>query len=76
MTTPTPDRAPLLTVVRERWIAIVLVILTVAFILQNRNRVDINLFWMHVSMPLWLVLFLITAIGVAIGYLVSRRRHR
>lgn len=76
MTTPTPDRTPLSTFLRERWIAIVLVILTATFILQNRNRVDINLFWMHAGMPLWLVLFLIAAIGAAIGYLVSRRRHR
>lgn len=76
MTTPTPDRTPLVTFARERWVAIVLVILTAAFIVQNRNRVDINLFWMHASMPLWLVLFLIAAIGAVIGYLVSRRRHR
>lgn len=76
MTTPKSDRTPLSTLVRERWIAIVLVVLTAIFILQNRNRVDINLFWMHASMPLWLVLFLIAAIGAAIGYLVSRRRHR
>lgn len=76
MTTPTPDRTPLMTFVRERWVAIVLVILTFSFIVQNRNRVDINLFWLHLSWPLWLVLALIAAIGSVIGYLASRRRHR
>ncbi|MFI5428537.1 lipopolysaccharide assembly protein LapA domain-containing protein [Aeromicrobium sp. UC242_57] len=76
MSTPSSHKTPLITLIRERWIAIVLVVLTVLFIVQNRNQVDINLFWIHVRMSLWLVLFVMAAIGAAIGYLASRRRHR
>lgn len=64
------------TFVRERWVALVLTIVTIMFVVQNRERVQINLFWMHVRMPLWFVLTSITVVGIAIGYLVARRRHR
>lgn len=76
MTTPSTPRTPVSTLLRERWLAIVLAVLTIMVIAQNRNRVDINLFWLHVSMRLWLVLFLIAAIGAVIGFLVARRRYR
>lgn len=74
---PSPaHRTPVLTLVRERWVAIVLVILTVAFVAQNRNRVDLNLFWIHWRMQLWFVLLVIAAVGAVIGYMVSRQRRR
>lgn len=76
MTKPPPDRTPVLAFVRERWMALVLTIVTITFVVQNRERAQINLFWMHVRMPLWLVLIAITVIGVAIGYLAAHRRHR
>lgn len=69
-------RTPLLTLVRERWVAIVLLILTVAFVAQNRNRVDLNLFWIHWRMQLWFVLLVMAAVGAVIGYIVSRQRRR
>ena len=76
MTTSSPDRTPVSTFVRERWVALVLVILTAAFVAQNRNRVDLNLFWMHMSMPLWLVLVIIALVGAVIGFVLARLRRR
>lgn len=76
MTTSPHDRTPILTLVRERWVAIVIAILTVAFVAQNRNRVDLNLFWLHLDPPLWLVMTVMVLIGAVVGQLWSRRRRR
>jgi putative membrane protein len=73
--TSTPDRTPILTVLRERWVAIVLVILTAAFVAQNRNRVELDLFWMNLRLPLWLVMTVIAAVGVVVGLTMSNRRR-
>ncbi|MET0931594.1 MAG: LapA family protein [Aeromicrobium sp.] len=75
MTSPR-DRTPILTVARERWVTIVLVVVTISFVAQNRNRVDLNLFWMHLRPPLWLVMTIMAVIGAVIGWLASRRRRR
>lgn len=75
MTTSPSHRTPILTFVRERWLAIVLVILSVLFVAQNRNRVDFNMFWIHLRMPLWFVLLVMVAVGAVVGALVARRRR-
>lgn len=76
MPTSQPHRTPLSTLVRERWLAIVLVILSVLFVAQNRNRVDFNLFWIHLRMPLWFVLLAMVVIGAVVGFLGARQRRR
>jgi len=58
------------------WLAIVLFIIVCVFIGQNRERTRIDLFWLHLTSPLWLVLALTTAIGLVIGLLAGRRRER
>jgi putative membrane protein len=60
--------------IRARWLPILLVILIVVFIAQNHNRVSIDLFWIHVKSPLWLVLLVTTLVGFLIGGLLMRRR--
>lgn len=76
MTTSPSHRTPLSTIVRERWLTIVLVMVTIAFVAQNRNRVDLNMFWIHVRWPLWLVLVAMAIVGAALGLAVGRRRRR
>jgi uncharacterized integral membrane protein len=69
------SRTSLLTIARERWIAIVLIVVTATFVAQNRNRVDFNLFWLHWRMPLWFVLVVIAAIGAIVGFVIARHRE-
>lgn len=76
MPTSQPHRTSLSTIVRERWLAIVLVVLAVLFVAQNRNRVDFNLFWIHLRMPLWFVLLVMVVVGVVVGILAARQRRR
>lgn len=69
-------RTSLPTILRERWLAIVLVVLSVLFVAQNRNRVDFNLFWIHLRMPLWFVLLVMLVVGAVVGMLAARQRRR
>jgi uncharacterized integral membrane protein len=62
--------------VRRRLVlALVLVVLVVVFIAQNRDRVQISFFTVDVSAPTWLLLAIMTLIGVAVGALLGRGRR-
>jgi putative membrane protein len=58
------------------WLALVLVVLALVFILQNRQDAAIQLFMIVVTAPLWITLVVCTAIGILIGALMSRRGRR
>jgi lipopolysaccharide assembly protein A len=60
----------------RHWLAIVLVVLTVVFIVQNTVRHEIHLLWVSVEAATWLVLTVIFLLGVATGWLLHRRRRR
>ncbi|WP_236077661.1 DUF1049 domain-containing protein [Rhodococcus sp. P1Y] len=51
-----------------------LVILAVVFIAENRYRTTIELFWLKITSPLWLILLVLFAVGFAAGRLSARRR--
>jgi uncharacterized integral membrane protein len=55
-------------------VALVIAVVTVAFIVQNRGRVSINLFTINVSAPVWLVLTIMVLIGMGLGALLRGRR--
>ena len=61
---------------RRRWLAIVLVIVAVIFILQNRSQASLSLFNLNIVMALWLILAIVFIVGLLAGFLLSRRRHR
>jgi uncharacterized integral membrane protein len=59
-------------------VGLVIVVLLVIFIVQNRQPVDVILIWGKVAVPLALVIFLMLAVGFVAGYLVAwatRRPH-
>ncbi|MCM3660537.1 LapA family protein [Georgenia satyanarayanai] len=58
------------------WVGLALAVLAIAFVVQNRGEVRIELFWLSVGAPMWLVLLLIFLVGWAVGALVRRRRAR
>ena len=59
----------------RHWLAIVLVVLAVVFIVQNTVRHEIHLLWVSVEAATWLVLTVIFLLGVATGWLLQRRRR-
>jgi uncharacterized integral membrane protein len=73
---PQRRKHPVRSFLLARWIPIVLVVLAAAFIAQNRERISIDLFWVQVLTPMWLILLLAVAVGVAIGSVGARRRRR
>ncbi|MFE3002213.1 hypothetical protein ACFXG4_45510 [Nocardia sp. NPDC059246] len=59
----------------KQWIAIVLTVLAVMFIAENRHRVDIEFLLMTIRSPMWLVLLVTFAIGWVVGVLTVRSRR-
>lgn len=62
---------------RLRTIALVVLgVLAVWFVVANTESVEIRLWIPTVSLPLWVVLAITLLVGVAIGWLIARRRAR
>ena len=57
------------------WLAIGLAILAIAFIVQNRDRVSIDVFFISARLPLWISLALMFLAGWLSGRL-SRNKAR
>jgi len=59
----------------RNWAAIALVVLAAVFIGQNRDQQRINLLWISLESPMWLLLSAMLVIGIAAGLLLNRRRR-
>lgn len=75
---PTPDRARssvARSALRPNHVAALgLAVVAIAFIAQNRDRVAISLFSIHVSAPAWILLTVMALVGIAVGALLRSRR--
>lgn len=61
---------------RGRWVLpVLLLVLAVVFVLENRDPVSIRLLVPVVVMPQWAALTITLVIGVVIGLLVRRRKR-
>lgn len=58
----------------ERIVALILTVLAVAFVLQNRASTTIQVFWIEVSTPLWFTLLTVFVVGWVVGVLMGKRR--
>ena len=56
-------------------IAGVVAILVIVFAVQNHARVRMHYLGADFSAPLWLMLLVVAAVGVLLGFLISWRRH-
>ena len=56
-------------------LALILAVLAVVFIAQNRARVEISFFTVDVSAPTWLLLTIMTLVGLVVGLLLGRLRR-
>lgn len=59
---------------KTNWVPILLVLLAAVFIAQNRYSTTIEMFWLTVTSPLWLILLVLFAVGFAAGRLSGRRK--
>lgn len=68
------DRAAAL--VKRYWLPVVLVVLGVVFVLQNRDRTTISFLWWNLSAPLWLTLTTVIVLAVLAGWMLGRGFHK
>ncbi|GHC71771.1 hypothetical protein GCM10007079_04480 [Nocardiopsis terrae] len=60
------------------WVALVLVVITIVFMVQNRDSTEIQVLFFSLVAPLWATLAVAVGVGVLIGLLLrpSERRRR
>lgn len=74
-TTPSaPERR--LSLTPRQALAAVLAVFAAVVIAQNRDRVSVNVLFVEVTLPLWLMLTATALVGAAIGLLLARRRAK
>jgi|GEM_PF-2002512 len=74
--TPTSHPNPVVTFLQRRWLSILLVVLAVVFVAQNRQPVRVHLLATTVTTPLWVALTAMLLIGLAAGTFRIRRAGR
>ena len=57
-------------------VGLVILILAVVFILQNRRRTVVRFIVPEATAPLWLALLISAVLGFVVGALLLARRHR
>ncbi|RMI05039.1 LapA family protein [Cellulomonas triticagri] len=78
MSTDTPARGtnPVVAFLQRRWLSVLLVVLALVFVVQNRHEVRINLLATTVTTPLWVALTAMLVVGLAAGTFRIRRASR
>ena len=74
--TPNSRPNPVVTFLQRRWLSVVLVVLAVVFVAQNRQPVRVHLLATTVTTPLWVALTAMLVIGLAAGTFRIRRAGR
>jgi lipopolysaccharide assembly protein A len=74
MSQQTPSENGLVGFLKQRWLTIVLVVLAALFVIQNQRDASIQVLWLRVNSPLWLVLTALFLAGFAAGAFYYRRR--
>ncbi|MGN2640960.1 DUF1049 domain-containing protein [Nocardia takedensis] len=59
-----------------QWLALGLTVLAVLFVVENRDKVSIEILLISISAPMWLILLAMFLIGWAVGLLTRRRTAR
>lgn len=57
-----------------QWVALVLLVLAVLFVVSNRGRVSIEFLLITITSPMWLILLVMFVAGWLTGALMMRRR--
>ncbi len=56
------------------WLGVVIAVVVIAFIVQNRDPVVSSLFTLNFTAPAWLTLTVVFVLGLLTGWLTARRR--
>ena len=76
MTERAPKPSLLSRITVNQWLALALIVVAVIFIVENRDHVEIRSLPVTVSSPMWLILLIMSLIGLVAGLLIRRRgRH-
>lgn len=59
---------------KRRWLAILIVVVTVVVIAANRDEVEFSLVFTHFAMPLWVILAITFVLGILVGWIAKTRR--
>jgi lipopolysaccharide assembly protein A len=70
-----PARGRARRIAARHWLAIVLIVLAVIFVVQNTVRHEVHFLWVSVEAATWVVLIVIFLAGVVTGWLLGRRRR-
>ena len=71
----TSKRSILARISGAQWLALVLTVLAVLFVVENRNRVDIEFLLITIRSPLWLILLVMFAVGWLVGLFTRHRSN-
>lgn len=74
--TPTRGRNAVVEFLQRRWLSILLVVLALVFVLQNRHEVQIDLLATTVTTPMWVALVAMLLVGLLAGTFRIRRAGR
>lgn len=58
------------------WIALVLVVLVIVFMVQNSHDANLTFLWVTVRWPLWLAIGIVLVLSFAAGFLFRGRRDK
>ncbi len=56
-------------------VAGLITLLLLVLVAQNTNRTRVDVFFVHATLPLWLVVAVVALLGFAVGWLTGRRRR-
>jgi uncharacterized integral membrane protein len=73
MSTQADDRSFLSTLTLGNWLSVGLAVLAIAFILQNRETVSLDLFFVSARLSLWVCLSLVFVVGWLSGRFWRRK---
>lgn len=76
MSAPQASDSPLSRFLKNYWLPLVIGVLAIVFIAQNRDSTSTNLFWVSFQAPLWLALAIMAVIGFGCGVLIGRRSRK
>ncbi|NLG46168.1 LapA family protein [Gordonia sp. (in: high G+C Gram-positive bacteria)] len=76
MSTPQTSGTPIARFFKSYWLPLVIGVLAIVFIAQNRDSTSTNLFWVSFQAPLWLALAIMALIGFGCGVFIGRRSRK
>ncbi|WP_245673556.1 LapA family protein [Nocardia lijiangensis] len=71
----TKSRSFLSRVSPTQWVALLLTVLAVLFVFDNRATVTVEFLLISVQSPMWLILLVMFVLGWIIGVLMMRKRR-